>query len=364
MKQVQKKLLPPDWQAIAMMQFFKKQTTQDKFKDSLDKLQKLQVQNPADLRVRVKIAELYLEYGRKEEAIGEYLAAANAYQTKRLFQIAVAIYNHAISIDPDQVDIYTELANLHLRNGFIGDGVAVLEKLANHFCDKSMNYEAVQVLNKIHEIDPSNEFFKMKIAKFYHDKDWQIAEPKNGDTVEAQIKVPQGDFDLQSALASDADVYVAIPPQGTQEEEAGGGITFDDVFSQLKVMIANTDDMNSPQFHFNFGLAYIRCREFEEAITEFTAALDGVDNKAECYIKLSECHMALGHFDIANDLIGRALKLLNLTEKDRLSLIYQSGLVYKEKGDSQKALKVFQKVYDADRNFRSVDIEIKNLLRS
>jgi tetratricopeptide (TPR) repeat protein len=72
--------------------------------------------------------------------------------------------------------------------------------------------------------------------------------------------------------------------------------------------------------------------------------------------------MALGRFDVANDLIGKALKLMNLSERDRLSLIYQSGLVYKEKGDSQKALKVFQKVYDADHNFRSVDAEIKNLL--
>ena len=53
---------------------------------------------------------------------------------------------------------------------------------------------------------------------------------------------------------------------------------------------------------------------------------------------------------------------MNLTEQDRLSLIYQVGLVYKEKGDSQKAPKVFQKVYDADRNFRSVDTEIKTLL--
>ncbi len=347
---------------MAMIQFFKKQTIQDKFQDSLDKLQAVLAQNPGDLRMRVKIAELYLENGRKAEAIAEYLTAARAYQTKRLFQIAVAIYNHTISIDSDQIDIYTELANLHLRNGFIGDGVAVLEKLANHFCDKNMNYEAVQVLQKIHEIDPTNEFFKIKIAKFYQDKDWQLAESDDGAPSESRIKVSQGSFDLEDALASDSDVQVAIPPQGDFNPEDGAGTNPDDVFNQLKTMIANTDDMNSPQFHFNFGLAYIRCKEFEEAITEFTAALGGIDNKAECYIKLSECHMSLGRYDIANDLIGKALKLLHLTEKDRLSLIYQSGLVYKEKGDPQKALKIFQKVYDTDRTFRSVDIEIKNLL--
>ncbi|MBN2108146.1 MAG: hypothetical protein JW832_12045 [Deltaproteobacteria bacterium] len=342
-----------------MIQFFKKQASKDKFKESLEKLQYVQSQNPGDLRVKVKIAELYLEYGKKDQAIAEYLGAAKAYQEKRLFQIAVAIYNHAISIDPEQVDIYTELANLHLRNGFIGDGVAVLEKLANQFCEKNLNYEAVQVLHKIHEIDPNNEFFKIKIAKFYQDKDWQLAEQK--DSGEAQLSVPSGHFDLQSALESDADL-LATQPQYASGADNGQGITPDDVFNQLKNMISNAEDMDSPQFHFNFGLAYMRCNEFNEAITEFSAALAGLDNKAECYIKLSECHMALGNYDIASDMIGKALKLMNLTERDRLSLIYQSGLVYKGKGDAQKALKVFQKVYDADRNFRSVDMEIKNLL--
>ena len=68
-----------------------------------------------------------------------------------------------------------------------GDGVAVLEKLANQFCEKDQNYEAVQVLHKIHEIDPNNEFFKIKIQKFYEDKDWQLAEQmvQNGD-----VKLP------------------------------------------------------------------------------------------------------------------------------------------------------------------------------
>lgn len=43
--------------------------------------------------------------------------------------------------------------------------------------------------------------------------------------------------------------------------------------------------------------------------------------------------MALSQFEIANDLIGKALKLM---KQYRLSLIYQSGLAYKEKGDHKK----------------------------
>jgi len=345
-----------------MIPFFKKHTKPDKFKESLDKLLYVLSRNPDDLRIRVKIAELYLEYGKKREAIAEFLTAARAYQGKRLSRIAHSIFNRAISIDPDQVDLYTELANFHLENGFIGDAVSVLEKLANHLNEKKLNYEAVQVLHKIHEIDPDNEFFKIKIAKFYEGKDWQLADQM--DTAEARISVSQGGFDLHQVLDSDADVQV-VPPRNASDASDSQGPLPDDVFNQLKTIIANTEQMDSPHFHYNFGLVYMRFKEFNEAISEFSAALAGLDNKAECYIKLSECQLALGRFDLASNLIEKALKLMNLSKQDRLSLIYQSALVYKEKGDLKKALKAFQMVYDADRNFRSVDAEIKNLqLRS
>ena len=115
------------------LSLFKKRTPEDIFQETLDKYQRVVAENPSDIRVHVKIAELYLEHDKKKEAIDEYILAARAYQEKRLLQIAVAIYTHALSIANDRVELYTELANLHLRNGFVGDGVSVLERLAEFY---------------------------------------------------------------------------------------------------------------------------------------------------------------------------------------------------------------------------------------
>ncbi len=151
--------------------FFKRQSQEKQFQKILEKYHKAAEQNPGDIRVHIKIAELYLENNKKDKAVEEYMIAARAYQDKRLFQIAVAIYKHVISTVPDKVDVYSELADLHLRNGFIGDCVAVLEKLANYYYDNDMRYEATNVLKKISRIDPENKFFKIKVAKFYETKD-------------------------------------------------------------------------------------------------------------------------------------------------------------------------------------------------
>lgn len=361
------------------LSLFKRQTPQDKFKETLEKYQKAAEENPSDLRIHVKIAELYLENDKKYEAIQEYLLAARAYQEKRLFQIAVAIYNHAISINPDEVSIYTELANLHLRNGFVGDGVAVLEKLANHYYEKEMRFEAAQVLQKIREIDPNNEFFKIKVAKFYKNKDiseeetlragpkdkWELVEEKKNTGKDALDGVAaEGFFDLASALDED-DITINISTVAGEEDSEGQGTSEgmnpDEVFQQLRSLMASEPDQDSPQFHYNLGLAYQRCNQFEEAVDEFKAAVEGIEDQVDCCIRLADCSMALNRFEEAQAVIGRALKFEDLSEEQKMGLVYQSGLIYKAMGDTKSAVKVFKKIYATNKNYKSVGMHIKEL---
>jgi tetratricopeptide (TPR) repeat protein len=71
--------------------------------------------------------------------------------------------------------------------------------------------------------------------------------------------------------------------------------------------------------------------------------------------------MQLKQYDRALRLIESALMLDDITDRDKLDLIYQSGLIYKHAGDYKKALKVFKKIFSIDQNFRSVAMEVKQL---
>ena len=57
-------------------------------------------ENPHDLRLMTKIAELYLENGDTENAIEEYLKVAKAYQSIRKNSIVVGIFRHILTLDP------------------------------------------------------------------------------------------------------------------------------------------------------------------------------------------------------------------------------------------------------------------------
>lgn len=356
--------------------FRKKTSPQDRFNEALARYQQAAQQNPGDIRIRVKIAELYLEHGQPDKAVEEYLVAARGYQEKRLFQIAVAIYNHAISINPDMLSVYTELANLHLRNGFVGDGVAVLEKLAHHYYEKGQRFEATKVLQKIREIDPNNEFFKIKVARFYQNKEiteedtlregpqdkWNLVDGQQ-QPEELTTAVGEGMFDLEAALGEE-DITISISAVNTDGDEAPAEeehMSPDEVFSQLKSMIDENPEQNSPQFHFNLALAYQRCSQYGEAIDEYRAAMQGGGNGVQCSLGIVECNIAMQRFAAAQEIIAEALSLPALGESDKLELIYQSGVVYRAMGDSENAMKVFKKIYAADRNFRSVGDHIKEL---
>jgi tetratricopeptide (TPR) repeat protein len=356
--------------------FFRRQNPEKKFKSILENYKKAAEQNPGDIRIHVKIAELYLENNKKPKAIEEYIYAARAYQRKRLFQIAIAIYKHVISVFPDQVDAYLELSDLHIKNGFIGDCVAVLEKLANYYYDNKMRYEATNVLKKISRIDPENKFFKIKVAKFIENKDlseeetlkegpkdkWELKEEKN----HAKLKEDssEGFFDLEAVLHDDVSIHISThsaEEENKISEPPGEGLTPDSVFEKLKTIMETEPDQDNPQFHYSLGLAYQRCNQIEEAMDEFKKALDGSENPAECSIKLAECNILLNRLDEAMDCVKKGLKIDFLTDTEKLDLDYLSGLIFKAKGDTAKALDVFKRIYDADKNFKSVEMEIKKL---
>ena len=355
--------------------FFKKQTPEKKFQGLLDKYQQAAEQNPADIRTRIKIAELYAENNKKKEAIEEYLIAAKAYEEKRIFQIAVAIYNHIISIDPAEVNIYSELADLHLKNGFIGDCVAVLEKLANYYYANDMRSESTNVLQKISRIDPENKFFKIKVAKFYETKDiseeetlregpkgkWELTETQdNIQPIEKNTE--QTFFDLQSVLHDDVSINISTvtDPEDTEPTQATV-MAPDSVFSELKNIMESEPGHDTLEYHYNLGLAYQRCSKTEEALEELKKALDGLSDKCDCLLKLSECCLSLNRHDDAMEFANRGLKLKPQSNNMDLEFNYQTALINKEKGDNKNALKIFRKIYESDNSFKSVKQEINKL---
>jgi tetratricopeptide (TPR) repeat protein len=78
-----------------------------------------------------------------------------------------------------------------------------------------------------------------------------------------------------------------------------------------------TPDSSSedPHLHYHLGVAYREMELTDQAIEEFTKALEKGIEPLECLITLARCHFEKGLFQDAADFIHRALRLENLTQE-------------------------------------------------
>jgi len=361
------------------LNFFKKKSPDEKIKQQLEKHQKALAQNPDDLRINVKIAELYLEYGKHDKAVDEFLKAARAYQQKRISQIASALYKRIITLDPDRVEVYQELADLNIQNGFIGDGVSVLQQLATFYTEKDMKFEADQVLQQIRKIDPENELIKQKVDKFYREKNissdevramgpqdkWKLVSEHGTQEHLAISEDEESFFDLEAALDDGESITISTVTSddgvAAVAENTGDDMSPDDVLRQLKHVMDTDPSQETSEFRYNLAVAHQRCKHFAEALEEFKAAVDGVAHKADCYRQMARCCVHLGDIREAENCLKDGLNLDGLADKERWDLQYELAGIYKKTGEVKKALNLFKKIYSENKNFRSVGKELKNL---
>lgn len=365
---------------LSSLPFFRKKDPVKEFELKMARCRRQAEENPHDLRVMTKIAELYLEHGDTQNAIQEYLKVAKEYQSIRKNSIVVGIFRHILTLDPSRIDVYPMLVDELMKDMLTGDAVEAMVKLAIYYYDNDMHFEAAQAIKKIRGIDPDNKFYSSKVEKFFTDRNldpdavekigpktkWAlIAAAQNGPDAGAAWPAEEGSFNLEQLLDESAiSDFISSIPEDDAANLSTEQVAPKQVFDELKKFVDGDENQNSPEFHYNLALAYLRQEDYENAHDEFLIALYGIPDKLDCYMHLVDCCRELRWIDVAMDYIKKAHKLPKLTEHDTMTLNYLLGLLYKDTGDRKSALNLFNKISAKDKSFKSVAREIRELQRS
>ncbi len=124
-------------------------------------------EDPKDLRVWLKIGDLHLKRGAKQDATEVYLKVANVYQEQGFLQKAVAVYKQVLKIDPHLVDVNLRLAELFRQLGLLGDAMQHFEAVAGHFHREGNTKEALATVRQLVDLDPENVATRIKLAELY-----------------------------------------------------------------------------------------------------------------------------------------------------------------------------------------------------
>ncbi len=124
-------------------------------------------EDPKDVRVWLKIGDLYAKKGAKQDAIETYLKVARFYHEQGFFLKAVAVYKQILKLDPRLVDVILKLAELYRQLGLMTDAMQHFESVAAHFHREGNTKEALATVRKLVDLDPENIATRIKLAELY-----------------------------------------------------------------------------------------------------------------------------------------------------------------------------------------------------
>src|SRR5262245_65616800 len=95
---------------------------------AIKKYLKIVREDPKDVRVWLKIGDLYAKKGAKPEATETYLKVAKFYSEQGFYLKAVAVYKQILKLDARLVEVNLKLAELYRQLGLISYAVFCLKK--------------------------------------------------------------------------------------------------------------------------------------------------------------------------------------------------------------------------------------------
>ena len=124
-------------------------------------------EDPKDVRVWLKIGDLYAKKGAKQEATETYLKVAKFYSEQGFYLKAVAVYKQILKLDPRLAEVNLKLAELYRQLGLLSDAMQHFEMVAAHFHREGKTKEALATVRQLVDLDPENIATRIKLAELY-----------------------------------------------------------------------------------------------------------------------------------------------------------------------------------------------------
>lgn len=175
-------------------------------KGQLDKaiaeLERLVLEDPADVRTLLKIGDLHVRHQNNAAAVKTYIQVARTYQAQGFSLKAVAVYKQVVHLEPNNSQVVTELAALYEQLSLVSDAIAQLHQLLALHKEAQAWGEAAQVLRKLMALTGETQDLLLQWAEV-HSELKDMAEVKRTLTRVAEACLAQGRLEDWAQVSED-----------------------------------------------------------------------------------------------------------------------------------------------------------------
>ena len=155
------------------------------FDRAISELRTIVEEDPEDVRVWHRIADLQIRKGSVPQAVATYTRIANYYAERGFFLKGVAVYKQILNADPTLVDAHRKLGDLYVKLGLGPEAISQFQIVVGTCEREGRHDESLELLKKIVELGPEDESNRIRLAEAY------ARQSANEDAVE-QFKVTLG----------------------------------------------------------------------------------------------------------------------------------------------------------------------------
>ncbi|MDE3180431.1 MAG: tetratricopeptide repeat protein [Acidobacteriota bacterium] len=173
--------------------------------------------------------------------------------------------------------------------------------------------------------------------------------------------------DDETSLNRSAETTASVPQSITESGASFFGSSLEELLSELNAGEESAPADDTPQTHYNLGIAFREMGLLDEAIGEFQKVVKAASGAGssprllEACSMLGICFMEKEMPEIAIRWLMRALESPGLDEDTTLALTYDLATACEQSGDRKTALEKFSEVYSVNIDYRDVADRIQSL---
>lgn len=123
--------------------------------------------DPDDLTVANTLGDLYARTGRTDEAIRHFTRIADGFNAAGQHGKAVAMYKKIAKLDPSNLELGLNLADLYARQSLVGEAKAQYVAVSEGYRRAGDVREALRILKKVADLDPTSVRSRTQLAEAY-----------------------------------------------------------------------------------------------------------------------------------------------------------------------------------------------------
>ncbi len=185
--------------------------------------------------------------------------------------------------------------------------------------------------------------------------DLDLDEDDGTPSLEAAAAEPDAGFDLA------AEIHSVLDEAGDSGSADGSTDGFAAVFREFKRGVSEQLAEGDHEAHYDLGIAYREMGLFDDAMTEFRAAMANPGRRLDCLHMLGQCAIELGDASQAVAHLELALATGTPSRDQQLPLYFDLGRAFEMLGDPQRARESWETVVGIEPSFADVEERLANL---